>query len=465
MKLLKPLLGLMLGLMLLDAHQAAATEWLRKPRRKPAVQTAQHTAPAAPEIEEPSAPEQPERPAAEVRPEVNDMALRLTAAQFDSLVAAWVEQGRSTLYESYFSNCIAPDTLPVDSLTANRAADSLYAQRLRLIVSPIPMPYNAVVGELIQRFTDPQKFHFDRILGLANYYFPLFEEVLLQEGLPVELRMLPVIESALTPEATSRAGAAGLWQFMPTTGKIFGLEINSMVDERRDPVPATQAACRYLKQMYATYGDWLLALAAYNCGPGNVNKAIARSGGKRSFWELYDYLPAETRRYVPSFIAATYTFAYHELHGIEPLAAPIPLAVDTLRIGRLTHFEQIASTIDIPVELLRMLNPQYKLDIIPATAKPYTLVLPQRNIAQFIDRQSEIHAKDTLYLKEYLDPANLARKQAEPPAGSYYKVKSGDTLGAIARRYGVTTAQLMRWNNISDARKLRVGQRIRVSAR
>ena len=328
----------------------------------------------------------------------------------------------------------------------------------------MPLSYNEVVKGYIARYTARPDGLISRILGLSKYYFPLIEEELLKADLPVELRALPIIESALQPGATSRAGAAGLWQFMPSTGRSYGLEVNSVVDERRDPVRSTQAACRYLKDLYAIYHDWTLAIAAYNCGPGNVNKAIARSGGK-TFWEIYDYLPRETRGYVPAFIGASYAYAYHRHHDIEPTEAPIPLSVDTVHVDRLTHFGQIASTIEVPVETLRLLNPQYKLDVIPATTKSYALVLPQRNIADYIAREAEIRSKDSLYLKEFLDPATIDRKRTEAPGGTYYRIKSGDTLGLIARRYRVTTAQLMRWNNIKDPRKLRIGQRIRVSAR
>ena len=190
---------------------------------------------------------------------------------------------------------------------------------------------------------------------------------------------------------------------------------------------------------------------------------MARSGGK-TFWEIYDYLPRETRGYVPAFIGATYAYAYHQLHEIEPTEAPIPLSVDTLHIARLMHLNQISSTIDVPLETLRQLNPQYKLDIIPATTKAYTLVLPQRNIAQYIAHEPEIQAKDSMYLKEYINPANIDKKRQER-SGTIYVVKKGDTLGAIARRYRVTTSQLMRWNNIKNAHKLRIGQRLRIEGR
>ena len=327
------------------------------------------------------------------------------------------------------------------------------------------MPYNNIVRGYINRYTDSRYGTISRILGMSQYYFPLIEDELLKEGLPVELRALPIIESALSTTAVSPMGAVGLWQFMPSTGKSYGLEVNSLVDERRDPVRSTQAACRYLKDLYAIYNDWSLAIAAYNCGPGNVNKAIARSGGNgRTFWDIYDYLPRETRGYVPAFIGASYAYAYHRQHGIELTEAPIPLATDTIRIDRLMHLGQIASTIDIPIETLRQLNPQYKLDIIPATTKPYTLVLPQRNITQYIANEPAIFAKDSAYLKEYINPANIDKKRQER-SGTVYVVKKGDTLGAIARRYRVTTAQLMRWNGIKNAHKLRLGQRIRIEGR
>ena len=346
---------------------------------------------------------------------------------------------------------------------ADSTPDSVYSRRLLDLASPIQFPYNSIVKGYINRYTNSRYGTISRILGMSQYYFPIIEEELLREGLPVELRALPIIESALSPTAVSPMGAVGLWQFMPTTGKSYGLEINSLVDERRDPYRATQAACRYLKDLFAIYNDWSLAIAAYNCGPGNVNKAIARSGGK-NFWEIYDYLPRETRGYVPAFIGASYAYAYHRQHGIEPTEAPIPLSVDTVRINKLMHLGQISSTIDLPIETLRQLNPQYKLDIIPATTKPYTLVLPQRYVMQYIAHEPEIQAKDSMYLKEYINPANIDKKRQER-SGSVYVVKKGDTLGAIARRYRVTTAQIMRWNKLKSAHKLRIGQRLRIEGR
>lgn len=452
----------LLTILLLLAVAVPASALDRRPRKKDKKKNkteAVVTPPAAPVAEQQAAPE-PEEPELPDPAEVqyDDMTLGLTAEQADSLVAVWRERQCGDSYQEFFDNYIL-----VDSTAESTTPDSVYIQRLRALVSPIQLPYNSIVRGYINRYTDSRYGTISRILGMSQYYFPLIEDELLKEGLPVELRALPIIESALSTTAVSPMGAVGLWQFMPSTGKSYGLEVNSLVDERRDPVRSTQAACRYLKDLYAIYNDWSLAIAAYNCGPGNVNKAIARSGGK-NFWEIYDYLPRETRGYVPAFIGASYAYAYHRQHGIEPTEAPIPLSVDTVRINKLMHLGQISSTIDLPIETLRQLNPQYKLDIIPATTKPYTLVLPQRYVMQYIAHEPEIQAKDSMYLKEYINPANIDKKRQER-SGSVYVVKKGDTLGAIARRYRVTTAQIMRWNKLKSAHKLRIGQRLRIEGR
>jgi len=448
-------------LLLLLACVASASALDRKPRK-------QKKQTAAPEAVEETAPPQP-RPAEQtVQPvpdtapdtQVDDIALGLSAQQADSLVAEWRERQRSQAFNDFFHTYILIDSAPKSNIP-----DSVYTGRLRALVSPVQLPYNEIVRGYIDRYVEPGRSDIGRILGMSQYYFPLIEEELIKEGLPVELRALPIIESALSPTAVSRAGAAGLWQFMPSTGRSYGLEVNSLVDERYDPIRSTQAAVRYLKDLYRIYKEWSLAIAAYNCGPGNVNKALARAGeGCRSFWDIYDYLPRETRGYVPAFIGASYAYSYHRNHGIEPVAAPIPLSVDTLRINKLLHFQQIASTIDIPVETLRQLNPQYKLDIVPATTKSYTLVLPQRNVAQYIAHEQEIMAKDSMYLKEYIDPANLDKKRLET-TNVIHVVKKGETLGGIARKYHVTTAQIMRWNKLKNANKLRIGQRLRIERR
>lgn len=454
----------LLTILLLVAVCVPASALDRKPRKRDrkkarteaAAEPATTPVPAQAAAPEPEATATPE-PAAVRR---DDMTLGLTAAQADSLVAVWRERQCGDSYREFFDNYIL-----VDSAAAGTTPDSVYTHRLRALVSPVQLPYNGIVRGYINRYTDSRYGTISRILGMSQYYFPLIEDELLKAGLPVELRALPIIESALSTTAVSPMGAVGLWQFMPSTGKSYGLEVNSLVDERRDPVRATQAACRFLKDLYAIYNDWSLAIAAYNCGPGNVNKAIARAGGNgRTFWDIYDYLPRETRGYVPAFIGASYAYAYHRQHGIELTEAPIPLATDTVRIDRLMHLGQIASTVDIPIETLRQLNPQYKLDIIPATTKPYTLVLPQRSVAQYIANEPAIFAKDSAYLKEYINPANIDKKRQER-SGTVYVVKNGDTLGAIARRHRVTTAQLMRWNKLKSAHKLRIGQRLRIEGR
>lgn len=448
--------------LLLAVTAANAYDLDRKPRKKrnkSKTEAVTKPVPAAqPAVKaETSVGQQPTATAPAPRPHM-EFARDLTPEQTDSLLALWRERQKKDAYTDFFKNYILPDTTAL-----GETSDTVYTQRLRALVSPVQLPYNNIVKSYINRYTDSRYGTISRILGMSQYYFPLIEDELIREGLPVELRALPIIESALSPVAVSPMGAAGLWQFMPSTGKSYGLEVNSLVDERRDPLLSTRAACRFLKDLYAIYGDWTLAIAAYNCGPGNVNKAIARSGGK-TFWDIYDYLPRETRGYVPAFIGASYAYAYHRQHGIRPTEAPLPLSTDTIRVNRLLHLGQIASTIDVPIETLRQLNPQYKLDIIPATIKPYTLILPQNRVSQYITRESEIFAKDSAYLREYLNPANLDKKRQER-SGTVYTVKKGDTLGAIARRYHVTTAQLMRWNKLKSAHKLRIGQKLRIEGR
>lgn len=396
----------------------------------------------------------------EKKPRTTQFTVDYTPAHADSLAEQLRIQHVDDALQNFFNDYVCE---PVDMSTDTKL-DSLYAARLKALVSPIHLPYNQIVRTYIQRYTDGSGL-MSRVLSLAQYYFPMIDEELLKAGLPIELHAMAIIESALSATAYSRAGAAGLWQFMPTTGRAYGLEVNSMVDERYDPLKSTRAACRYMKDLYDMYNDWSLAIAAYNCGPGNVNKAMARAGGNpQSFWDVYDYLPRETRGYVPAFIAASYAFAYHKAHNITYSEPPMPIAVDTIQISRLLHIGQVSSTIDVSNEALKMLNPQYKLDIIPATTKSYSLVLPANRVTQFISHQDSIFAKDSTYLKEYLDPAVVEKKKVEQTV-IYYRVKSGDTLGAIARRHHVTTSQLMRWNGIKNANKLSIGQRLKIEKR
>lgn len=467
MKLLARSLLLVIALLFLYAEcSGAPAAPIFKKRKKRAETTEQAApAPAEPAREAKPADEEPRQPSMTRRtPAFPEAQGDLTPAQYDSLLSVWATRRALESHERFFKEYIQIDT---ETAVPDSTPDSVYANRLRALASPIQLPFNAIVKAVINRYTAPNSSLMSRVLGMSQYYFPMIEEELVKAGLPIELRALPIIESALSPNAVSRAGAAGLWQFMPATGKIYGLEVNSLVDERFDPVKATQAACRYLKDLYGIYHDWPLALAAYNCGPGNVNKAMARSGGK-DFWSIYDFLPTETRGYVPAFIAASYAYAYHDRHGIRPSEPPMPLATDTLHVNRLLHLGQIASTVEgVSLETLRLLNPQYKLDVIPATTKNYVLTLPQYAVSRYIASEEAIRSKDSLYLKEYLDPANIDKKRAAESTAStfYHTVKRGETLGTIARRYHVSQQNLMRWNNIRNADKIREGQKLKIVGR
>lgn len=342
--------------------------------------------------------------------------------------------------------------------------DSTYIKRLYALPTKMELAYNDAVKRFIEMYADRRRGQVSYMLGQGTYYFPMFEEALNREGLPLELKYLPVIESALNPIARSRVGATGLWQFMPATGKLYKLEINSLIDERRDPYKSTQAAVQYLKDMYAIYGDWNLVIAAYNCGPGNVNKAIRRSGGKKDYWEIYPYLPRETRGYVPAFIAATYIMSYYKEHNICPAVAELPALVDTLGVNKMVHFEQIADVLNVPIEKIRKLNPQFTEDIIPGEYKEYALRLPIYNLTSFIEHADTIyaHRKDELFTHKRV--RNIASGGNAPASGGYamHRVKRGETLGAVAMRYRVSIAQLKRWNNMKSDR-LAIGQNLKVS--
>ncbi len=389
-------------------------------------------------------------------PRIDTLQLAHTPEQIDSLLDLWHTMSLEQSHKSYFE--------PYSAATegeSSMAVDSLYRSRLQDLVSPVHLPYNYIVRDYINYYLTNRWSPLSNVLALAKFYFPIFEQELIAANMPVELRALAIIESNLSPLAASRVGAVGLWQFMPATGKNLGLEINSLVDERSDIILSTRAACRFLKDLYRMFGDWTLALAAYNCGPGNVNRAIARAGeNAKSFWDIYDYLPRETRGYVPKFIAATYVYAYHELHGIKAKTIPECISTDTVMVNRTMHFGQVASTLNIPLETLRMLNPQYKIDIVPAARKPYALRLPTRYTAEFIMQQDSIYAKDSMYLKEYINPANLEKKRAEG-VGYVYTVRKGDNLGLIAKRNRCTVKDIMRWNKLKST-TIRPGQKLRI---
>lgn len=341
--------------------------------------------------------------------------------------------------------------------------DSVYIKRLTAMNSLIDLPFNGIVRNYINVYTQRRRGQVCVMLGLAEYYFPIFEAVLDKYQLPMELRVLPVIESALNPRAVSRVGATGLWQFMYATGRRYGMTINSYVDERRDVLASTDAAARFLKDLYGIYQDWTLVIAAYNCGPGNVNKAIRRAGGKRTYWDLYYYLPKETRGYVPAFIAASYVMQYYAEHGISPCPMEFSRISDTVNVKGRVHLQQISEVLGLPIKQLRDLNPQYKHDLLPSD-EFNALRLPFASVGEFIDREDEIKAyKDSIYLK----PVTIQEPVAVRGGGYYavpgdgkavrYKVRSGDVLGSIAKRFHVSVGQIQRWNGLSGS-MIRAGQ-------
>lgn len=333
--------------------------------------------------------------------------------------------------------------------------DSVLIQRLKDMNSFISLPFNETVRNYMVLYSEKMKSKMSHILSLSTYYMPIFEEAFNRYGLPEELKAMAVIESALNPVATSRAGAKGIWQFMHNTGKNYGLKINSYVDERMDVQKAADAAARYLRDSYNIFGDWCLAIASYNCGPGNVNKAIRRAGGKTDFWSVYPYLPRETRGYVPAFVGALYAMAYYKEYGIVPEPVQMPAHTDTFEIHKNLHFSQISEVIGIPMEELQNLNPQYTHDIIPGNEASYTLILPYTYTNAFIDSQDSLYTHKSAELLSQKVVADIHSGSSEDRVA--YKVKSGDYLGRIASRYGVTVKQLQQWNNLKGT-NLRIGQ-------
>ena len=381
----------------------------------------------------------------------------LFAEKIDSLTNSWYMQN---IFE------MAPSDSLQDSVAVVSIPDSVYINRLQAIDSYVDLSFNKTVKNFIELYTQRRRDQVEMMLGLANYYFPIFEEILDKYDLPMELEYMPIIESALNPAARSRANAVGLWQFMYGTGKMYKLEIGTFVDDRRDPVKATEAAVRYLKDLYEIYKDWHLVIAAYNCGPGNVNKAIRRSGGTRDYWAIYYRLPRETRGYVPAFIAAAYVMNNYQKHNLQPRYPDFPIVADTIMVNSYLNFKQIAEVIKVPVEELRALNPQYRLDIIPARKdKTYALKIPIEQIADFIDHEEEIYAykRDEFFPhNEIINPKSRSTYYPSDVKGKeklIYRVKSGDNLGFISEWYHVRISDLRYWNNI-HRNMIRVGQKL-----
>jgi membrane-bound lytic murein transglycosylase D len=346
-------------------------------------------------------------------------------------------------------------------------SDSVIMRRLAKMPTIIRMPFNKVVRTCIDKYAGDRRKQVAAMLGISDYFFPLFEQALEKYNLPNELKYLSVVESALNPNARSRVGATGLWQFMFMTGKIYGLEINSLLDERCDPVKATDAAAHYLKDLYGIFGDWHLAIAAYNCGPGNVNKAIRRAGGKKDYWEIYPYLPSETRGYVPYFIAANYVMTYYKEHKICPIRTEYPLHTDTLMINGKMNFDQISSVIGVSKHDLKLLNPQYRAEIIPATPENLmSLCLPVQYTLAFIDKQDSIfnYGTDSLQNQLTVEPAKIEVKVVTTQGKAKYKtykVRQGDTLSEIAQKYRTTVSSIKKKNKLKGS-TLQIGMKLKI---
>ena len=416
------------------------------------------------------------------RDEVIDLPEGMTQS-CDSLLSEWM--AKKYLY---------PDTTCVDPNTNPAFTPEEYQERLRRLPVVMEMPYNNVVQKFIDQYTSRLRRSVSYMLGAANFYVPIFEEALDYYGLPLELKYLPVIESALEPKAKSRAGAVGLWQFMLATAKRYDLTVNSLIDERQDPYKSTWAAARYLRDLYKIYSDWNLVIAAYNCGPANVNKAIHRAGGVHDYWTIYPYLPAETRGYVPAFIAANYVMNYYCEHNICPMKTKYPLSTDTLLVNRDLHLEQVMAFTGLDKEAIQALNPQYRTDVIPGSVGPMSLCLPTEALTALIDQGDSIfnyRSEDLLTrratvavpqtqassrrssasashsrssqkaTKSKSDRSERKSKKQKKQATKTATVRKGETLSEIAARNGTSVKKLRQLNGIKGD-KINIGQKLRV---
>lgn len=388
----------------------------------------------------------------------------------DTLLRQW----NASQYLEADTNCNMQDVNPVFS-------DSIYVDRLSRIPTIMEMPYNNIVRKFIDQYTGRLRHSVSYMLGATNFYIPIFEEALALYNLPLELKYLPVIESALDPTAVSRKGATGLWQFMLSTAKRYDLKINSLVDERRDPIKASFAAAQYLNDLYKVYGDWNLVIAAYNCGPTSLNKAIHRAGGSKDYWTIYPYLPKETRGYVPAFIAANYVMNYYCEHNICPMRARLIDGNDTVVVNKDLHLEQVASVCGVEMEKIKAFNPQYKTSLVPGNSYDCILRLPSEAALKFIDlgdsvysyRSSELLTKrktveiDEAELEKQQNSARRSysssrcRSSRSSRRSKSVTIKNGQTLSEIAEKYGTSVSKLRRLNGIKGS-SIRAGKKIRV---
>ena len=375
----------------------------------------------------------------------------------DSLLALW--------YRSNFGRGAAETVPGLDTLKLTSAvSDSVMMDRLSRMNPYFSLPFNDIVKNYMISYSERRGVAMKQAMGLSEYYFPIIEEVLMRYGLPLELKYLAVVESMLKPTATSRAGAKGLWQFMYRTGSNYGLVMNSYIDERMDVEKSTDAAARYLRDLYRMLGDWPLAVSAYNCGAWNVNKAIRRAGGKRDFWSVYQYLPNETRGYMPAFVGVMYAFNYSRDYGLEAEYAGRPSQLDSFQIHRNLHFRQISEVIGIPLDELQYLNPKYYNEIIPGASGTCTLIVPSSWTAAFMaaEPDSLYSHKASVYLSDQvIKGIETGVSSGSTGSGSrtVHVVRSGDTLSHIARKYRTSVKQLMNWNHLRSDR-LSIGQKI-----
>ncbi|MGV6827961.1 MAG: transglycosylase SLT domain-containing protein [Flavobacteriales bacterium] len=386
---------------------------------------------------------------------VFDLKDQRVAKNADSL---WLQELYQTdRFEEVYGSINQQNYEPVDY---QELPTELLKQRLAEMdaKTPFHIEYNPSLESVIKGYLKNRRKTMSKLMALSDFYFPMFEETLDKYNLPLEIKYLAIVESALVPTAKSRVGATGLWQFMFSTGKLFGLDVNSYVDDRSDPLKSTEAACQYLKKLYASFNDWDLALAAYNSGPGNVSKAIRRSGGKTNYWNIRQHLPRETAGYLPAFLATMYIFEYAEAHGFKSSGPEIPyIATDTVKVKKMVSLEQIAKVSKLNLEMLQFLNPQYKLGFIPIVKdKTYYLRLPIEAIGIFVNNEEAIYAyaatefnKREKPLPKLFDSSDRIR----------YRVRSGDYLGKIAKKYGVGISQIKRWNSLRST-KLKIGQRL-----